>query len=104
MFLNEVKTNHTQVHRHTAAPATRLHSFCILLHSAFCLLNVVRPLQADREATASRLAEARQQLTEAAAVAQRAAASAVAQRAAAEAAALEAKAAELASLRSQLER
>lgn len=60
--------------------------------------------QADRDAGAGQLAEARQQLCDAGAAAERAASDAAAQRAAAAAAALEAKAAELAALRSQLER
>jgi hypothetical protein len=61
-------------------------------------------VQAEREETAGKLDEARQQLAAAGAAAERAAADASAQRSAAEAAALEAKAAELASLRAQLER
>ena len=58
----------------------------------------------DREATACKLDEARQQLADACTAAERAAADATAQRSAAEATALAATAAQLANLRSQLER
>lgn len=66
--------------------------------------HVFLPLQAEREATATQLAEVRQQAADAAAASERAGAAAAAQRAAAEAKALEAKAGELNTLRAQLER
>ena len=73
-------------------------------HKTTCISRLVYGIQMDREATACKLDEARQQLADAKTAAERAAADAVTQRSAAEAAALEAKAAELASLRSHLER
>ncbi len=59
-------------------------------------------LQADRDAKAQQLAQARSEAAAAATAAERASAAAAQQRAAAEAAALEVKATELAALREQL--
>lgn len=67
-------------------------------------LNDAQCAQADRDATAQQLAEARRQAADAAAAAERAAAAAAVECGTSEAAALEAKAAELAALRAQLDR
>ena len=78
----------------------------LLLHGMPMPGSTVRglPPQMDREATAYKLDEVRQQLADACTASERAAADATAQRSAAEAAALAATAAQLADLRCQLER